>query len=98
MSQIRKKITNRPENKLTENDYRMLERSWISSGLADAAGIRRVTSMEGGQMVGRNGSSDYAGLIFPYIWPGEAKARDYRLRRDHPELEYKLNGIIREKQ
>lgn len=98
MSLFGKKIMHRMENKLTENDYRMLERSWISSELADAAGIRRVTSFEGGQMVGRNGSSDYAGLIFPYIWPGEAKVRDYRLRRDHPELEYRLNGIMREKQ
>jgi hypothetical protein len=98
MSPIQKKITHRPENKLTENDYRMLERSWISGGLADAAEIRRVTSFEGGQLVGRNGSSDYAGLIFPYIWPGETKVRDYRLRRDHPELEYKPDGTTREKQ
>ena len=76
----------------------MLERSWISGGLADAAGIRRVTSFEGGQMVGRNGSSDYAGLIFPYIWPGETKVRDYRLRRDNPELEYKPDGTTKERQ
>jgi hypothetical protein len=98
MSLIRKKITHLPESGLTEQDFRMFERSWISPGLADAAGIRRVTSFEGAQMVGRNGSSDYAGLIFPYIWPGETTARDYRLRRDHPELEYKADGTTKEKQ
>jgi putative DNA primase/helicase len=58
-----------------------------------------VTSLEGGQVVGRNGlKSDYAGLIFPYRWPGETIARDYRLRRDRPELEYKPDGTTKEKQ
>ncbi|MBN1569194.1 MAG: DUF3854 domain-containing protein, partial [Acidobacteria bacterium] len=98
MSSIRKKIQNRLGSKLTEHDYQMLKHSWISTGLADAAGIRRVSSLEGGQIIGRNGSSDYAGLIFPYVWPGETKARDYRLRRDHPELEYRLDGTTKEKQ
>jgi hypothetical protein len=85
-------------NALTEEDYQMLERSWISRELADAAGIRRVTSLEGAQIVGRNGTKDYAGLVFPYVWPGENAPRDYRLRRDHPELEYKPDGTVKEKQ
>jgi hypothetical protein len=98
MIPIGKKIAHHMGNKLTEQDYRMLERSWISRELADAAGIRRVTSLEGGQIIGRNGTGDYAGLIFPYIWPGEITARDYRLRRDHPELEHRPDGTTKEKQ
>lgn len=95
---MEKKIKQQSENRLTEQDYKMLERSWISKAIVHAAGLRRVTSLEGGQIVGRNGSSDYAGLIFPYIWPGETIARDYRLRRDHPELEYKPDGATKERQ
>jgi hypothetical protein len=98
MNSIKKKITHSSGNGLTENDYRMFERSWIPSELADAAGIRRVTSLEGGQIIGRNGSGNYEGLIFPYIWPGESAARDYRLRRDHPDLEHKPDGTMQEKQ
>ena len=32
----------------------------------------------------------------PYFWPGEDRVRDYRLRRDNPELEYH-NGRLRER-
>ena len=86
MSSFQKKNKDRPESALTDQDYRMLARSWISQELADAAGIKRVSSFEGGQIIGRNGSANYAGLIFPYVWPGETNARDFRLRRDSPEL------------
>lgn len=98
MIAVKKKITHRTGSQLTEQDYRMLERSWISPEVADAAGIRRVTSLEGGQIVGRNGAGDYSGLIYPYLWPGETSARDYRLRRDYPELEHKPDGTTKEKQ
>jgi hypothetical protein len=57
-----------------------------------------VNSFEGGQIIGRNGSSNYAGLVFPYFRPGEITARDYRLRRDCPELEQKPDGSPKEKQ
>jgi hypothetical protein len=73
---------------LAKPDLTKLEQSWISPELAQQAMLRRVTSVQGGQIVGRNGAGDYAGVIFPYVWPGEQHARDYRLRRDHPELEY----------
>jgi hypothetical protein len=98
MKSIQKKIPNGSENKMTEHDYRMLEQSWIPRELANAAGIRRVTSVEGGQIIGRNGSGNYEGLIFPYIWPGETIVRDYRLRRDHPDLEHRPDGSTKEKQ
>jgi putative DNA primase/helicase len=98
MSSFQKKNKDRPESALTDQDYRMLARSWISQELADAAGIKRVSSFEGGQIIGRNGSGNYAGLIFPYVWPGETNARDFRLRRDSPELEHKSDGTTKERQ
>ena len=30
-----------------------------------------------------------SGLVFPYVLPGEDRVRDYRLRRDKPDIEYK---------
>lgn len=95
---MRQKDPNCSGNELTVIDYRMLERSWIPRELVDSAGIRRVNSFEGGRIIGRNGSSNYAGLVFPYVLPGEINARDYRLRRDCPELEHKPDGSIKEKQ
>src|SRR5205823_9186147 len=54
--------------------------------------LRRVDTETGGQVVGRAGSlGDYSGILFPYIRPGTDSVRDYRLRRDNPEMEYK-NG------
>jgi hypothetical protein len=71
---------------LSESDLRSLEGRWISASLAQLAGIRRVSSDEGREMFARK-RGDMAGLIIPYIWPGENRVREYRLRRDHPELE-----------
>lgn len=31
--------------------------------------------------------------MFPYQWPGESKPREYRLRRDHPDLEKQPDGL-----
>jgi hypothetical protein len=82
---------------LTEADYQKLEsESWIPRELADAAGIFRVNSQEGANIVGRKNNKDYAGIVFPYFWPGEASPRDYRLRRDHPEIEYSTVGTQKE--
>jgi hypothetical protein len=74
---------------LTSADLAKLASSGIPSDLAARAQLRRVDSQEGAAIVGRNGSGDYEGLIFPNIWPGEKAPREYRLRRDHPEIEYK---------
>lgn len=98
MTSMQQKDPNRSENGLTESDYRRLEQSWIPREIVNSAGIRRVNSFQGGQIIGRNGSGNYAGLIFPYVWPGEAKARDYRLRRDSPELVHKSDGTTKERQ
>ena len=88
----------RGDNRLTEADYQMLERSWISRALADDAGVRRVSSVEGTETICCNRPGNYAGLLFPYIWPGETHPREHRLRRDHPEMEVRSDGTFREKQ
>ena len=72
---------------LTAADYAMLERCGIGKEAAERALLRRVDSETGGQVVGRNGSSNYSGLLFAYIWPGEQHVRGHRVRRDFPELE-----------
>ena len=81
-------------NSLTDADVRMLERSFIPCDLAIDAGIERVDSIRGAELAGRmaRGVVDYSGLVFPYVWPGDSRPREYRLRRDHPDLEASTNG------
>jgi hypothetical protein len=82
---------------LTPADYEMLARSWINPELAEAAGLYRVSSPEGGSLIGRNGHGDYAGIALPYFWPGDTRPREYRLRLDHPEMELQPDGTAKEK-
>src|ERR1051325_4133889 len=82
---------------LTSEDIARLKRSYISHELALDAGLFRVDSAEGGRLVGQNGSRDYSGIAFPYRWPGEPNAREYRLRRDNPEIEELPDGARKEK-
>lgn len=82
---------------LTDADLRWLAASFVSPELAQSAGLFRVDTYEGGLIVGRNGNADYAGLIFPYFLPGNTSPREYRLRRDKPDLERKPDGTIKEK-
>jgi putative DNA primase/helicase len=86
-----------PGNNLAESDLRNLEASWITRELAEQALLRRVTSAEGAAIVGRNGNSEYAGILFPYLLPGQDQVREYRLRRDRPDLEYDASGQLKEK-
>jgi hypothetical protein len=79
-----------PGTELTEQDLAKLEAAWIPAELAAGALLRRVTSVDGAQLVGRKPGDNCAGVIFPYVWPGEASAREYRLRRDTPDL--KMEG------
>lgn len=74
---------------LTDSDYANLARRWIDRSYADAAGIRRVDSEIGRDLVGRRGHGSYEGLAIPYFLPGELRVREWRLRRDHPDIEYK---------
>ena len=78
-------------------DLDKLAKCGISRELAESAMLRRVDSREGAEIVGRNGSADYSGVLFPYVWPGENHVRDYRLRRDKPELEQKADGGFKER-
>ncbi|HEX9005431.1 MAG TPA: DUF927 domain-containing protein [Blastocatellia bacterium] len=84
---------------LTADDLEWLAKSYISPELAAKAELHRVDSMSGAEIVGRTpkASADYAGIIFPYRWPGGNRAREFRLRRDHPDLELQSDGKTKEK-
>jgi len=85
---------------LNAADYVDLEKkSWLTREIVDAAKIQRVNTIEGAEIVGRTAtaSKDYAGLIFSYFWPGDSHPREYRLRRDNPDLERRADGSIKEK-
>src|SRR5262245_10382379 len=79
---------------LTEADYEWLARSYIIPELAQRAGIFRVDTITGAEIVGRTPKAgvDYAGLVFSYTWPGEPRPRECRLRRDNPDLERDASG------
>jgi hypothetical protein len=64
--------------------------------LVNAAGIERVDSEAGKALVGRRDQGSYSGLAIPYSLPGDPHVRERRLRRDHPEIEYK-DGKPRER-
>ena len=72
---------------LTESDYTALEGRWIDRSLADQAQLRRVDALTGAEVVGRK-NGNYAGILIPYFDPESHQIREYRLRRDHPDLEY----------
>ena len=78
---------------LTSEDLADLEARWIDPRLALQAGLRRVDSLTGGEIVGRKGGN-HAGIVIPYFHPGSDRVREYRLRRDHPELEYDSAGNL----
>jgi hypothetical protein len=82
---------------ITPEDYRRLLARWIDRETADRSHLRRVDSHEGAEIVGRNGSGNYAGLLIPYVWSGENHVREYRLRRDNPEIEYDAEGRPKER-
>ncbi len=74
--------------KFTRPDYTALESSFITREIAAAAGLYRVNSIEGRDLIGRrNGSGDYAGIVFPYRPPGETHSVLDRLRLDHPPVD-----------
>jgi predicted P-loop ATPase len=82
---------------LTAADYSALQARWIDPALADQASLRRVDSLTGGEVVGRK-SGNYAGILIPYFHLGSNQVRDYRLRRDQPDLEYDSSGNLKPRQ
>ena len=78
---------------LSMTDLNALEReSWIDAATAEAFGLYRVNSTEGAALVGRTDREDYEGIVFPIYWPGEARPKEYFLRREHPPLEQRSDG------
>src|SRR5690348_15041676 len=73
---------------LTDADLEALKRSWIDPASAERALLRRVTSIEGAEIVGQKDGHDYAGVVFPNVWPGASHPREFRLRRDSPDVTY----------
>lgn len=82
---------------LDERDYAALEARWIDRATADDALLRRVDSLLGAEIAGQRQTGDYSGIVIPYVWPGEGRIRDYRLRRDHPDLEQVADGSIKQR-
>jgi hypothetical protein len=73
--------------KLTKADYESLQCSWITREIADDAGLYRVPSIEGRDIVGRHGGGDYSGVVFPYRVPGDSHSVLNRLRLDNPPVD-----------
>jgi hypothetical protein len=82
---------------LTASDFADLESRWIDRNLAVHAGLRRVDSLRGAEIIGRK-NGNYAGVIIPYFHPGFDRVREYRLRRDQPDLEYDSAGNLKLRQ
>lgn len=82
---------------LLQRDIEAPASRWVSPELAEQAGLFRVNSIDGAALVGRNGAGDYSGIAIPNVLPGQTEAREYRLRRDRPDLESRPDGSIREK-
>jgi hypothetical protein len=74
-----------------------LESRWIDRDLGVRAGLRRVDSLAGTEIIGRQ-NGNYAGVVIPYFHPGSGSVREYRLRRDQPELEYDFAGNLKTRQ
>jgi len=70
---------------------------WIDRVAAEPAQLRRVDSLTGGEIVGRR-NGNCAGILIPYFHPGSNRVRDYRLRRDQPDLEYDSAGQLKPRQ
>ena len=84
-------------SELTTADYADLEARWIDRDLAKQARLRRVDSMTGSEIIGRK-RGNYAGIAIPYFLPGSDHVREYRLRRDQPDLEHDSAGNLRPRQ
>src|ERR1035437_3115098 len=88
---------NLPGTTLNPSDLERMASRGISREISERALLRRVTSLDGAALVGRNGGGDYSGIAIPYIRPGATDVREYRLRRDKPDLEYDADGRPRER-
>jgi hypothetical protein len=76
---------------LSPSDIEALRTRWIDENTAESAELRRVDVHIGGELVGQP-KLDCAGIAIPYFWPGSENVRDWRVRRDHPEIEIRADG------
>lgn len=76
-----------PGRPLIPSDFDALEQRWIDCQTAEMQQLRRVSSLEGAALVGRNGRGDFSGIAIGNEWPGSGFFREFRVRRDHPEIE-----------
>ena len=74
-----------------------LESRWSDRALAERAGLQRVNAVAGGEIIGRN-SGNYTGIVILYFSLRSDRVRGYRLRRDHPDLEWDAAGNLKPKQ
>ncbi len=83
---------------ITPKDVENLSQSFLTLDVMERAGLSRVDDEEGAAIVGRrrNANTNYAGIVFPYFRPGTSEVRDYRLRRDQPDL-VRVEGQLKEK-
>jgi hypothetical protein len=89
------KLDNLPGSPLSERDYEMLGHSFISRSLADAAYLRRVTDIQGREVLSSNGrSGNFAGLLIPYTDLVDGSVCTFRLRRDRPDFENRDGKLI----
>ena len=68
---------------LQPRDYDAAAARWIHRELADAAGLRRLSALDGRDLLGRK-SGHLAGILIPNVLPGEDRQRGYRVRLDEP--------------
>jgi predicted P-loop ATPase len=80
---------------LHQRHYTALAARWISREYADGALLRYADTALGAELVGQSGAGDYSGILIPYLWPGDLHVRDYRLRREHPELVQGNDGTLK---
>jgi hypothetical protein len=82
---------------LAHSDIETLARSFITPELADEAKLFRVDDIEGAEIVGkkRTAGADYSGVAFPYYLPENSSPREYRLRRDNPDIIQQADGTIK---
>jgi hypothetical protein len=80
---------------LTQQDYdEIFTPRAIPKALADLAAQRVGGSPEGAALIGASRPGDYNGIAIHNTLPGATAPRAYRLRRDHPDYEWK-NGEMR---
>jgi AAA domain/Domain of unknown function (DUF3854) len=85
-----------PGSPLTQSDLAQLAACGIDAETAERALLRRVDSLTGGEMFGRNGGGDHAGVLFPYTDLEDAeRIIEYTLRLDHPPLEQSRDGQLK---